>query len=807
MAGAAPGNCATSTSTTPTPTTSDLPPEHCIFKGEKVLDVNPNAWLQECADKLNLVKEDPWLYSNFNFIYQPSGLCTDAMACAFVQCGWTNKTTEILSKRPTDFADINMSELNPFPLNLPAKIVFPVSVGDIVCAVDYANENDLQISVKTSGHSYLGSSTMQGSLQINLRDFPKSSHEGGIVTCPSEADWPSSYSDLKTCPCKLARARGRSAVVRVGGGELWDEVYRAVMDWNAAVPGRNTTYDIYGGGAGSVGAAGGWLQGGGLCMGQERKAGIGIDRVLQLEMVLASGKHVKFGPTLWSNETSKLYPQTRAVSGSCNDNVHGDPAKWNWTTCEIEIPFKDLWKAVRGGGGGTYGIVTAVTYQLEDYEPYNPINLDYDALVAPFYKNQSQGKPVNMTVEVFKQKIYRFVLYFLFRPTFFNISGLEAYSNSCGNSAPMLAFDGSKSPERILLCLGNASWKDGEHGFQKAWNKFIDLDKETAETDEEREWWEYFKVPNPAIWTGGVWFNQRELFYLNESDGHWYHGNNKSQLTLADWGWEAMMTQAYPKWLSDNHALNQIIADYTPFGNPPVKDPPYMIKRGVVPIGRVQDYERPNIPGMASGRLAFLFPIDIIAREVPGLTDLFLVDLAKIGWPFSLHIMGGQVNFSSDGMDSVSTRYRTAAFQSYLQPTSMGTGGWNAASAAQWEPTVLALYKILFNSTWNFSYVRKNNDSDFEFLGGYEFNHMSPDMVGPLISETYGENTTWCPSDFNATQRKEKCLSPQLMVWGNETLDFLIRAKNTFDPDNRFNCTFCVGNDFRPIMPRPIKYT
>lgn len=38
---------------------------------------------------------------------------------------------------------------------------------------------------------------------------------------------------------------------------------------------------------------------------------------------------------------------------------------WEWVECGEEVAdFEDLWFAVRGGGGGTFGIVTAVYYQV-----------------------------------------------------------------------------------------------------------------------------------------------------------------------------------------------------------------------------------------------------------------------------------------------------------------------------------------------------------------------------------------------------------------------------------------------------------
>ena len=89
-------------------------------------------------------------------------------------------------------------------------------------------------------------------------------------------------------------------MLRVGGGEVWDDAYRAVDNANYWLQGAvNQTVEVMGGGSGTVSAAGGWMQGGGLGWGQERVWGYGADQVLELEMVLASGQHVKLGPSKW----------------------------------------------------------------------------------------------------------------------------------------------------------------------------------------------------------------------------------------------------------------------------------------------------------------------------------------------------------------------------------------------------------------------------------------------------------------------------------------------------------------------------
>ena len=105
--------------------------------------------------------------------------------------------------------------------------------------------------------------------------------------------------------------------------------------------------------------------------------GFGVDQVVQLEMVLPNGAHVKFGPTDWEDASAEGFtvPRTKFVSGVCRSNPdEHDEEKWIWERCpeDFGIDFNDLWFAVRGGGGGTWGVVTSVFLQLHDYLPVNP---------------------------------------------------------------------------------------------------------------------------------------------------------------------------------------------------------------------------------------------------------------------------------------------------------------------------------------------------------------------------------------------------------------------------------------------------
>jgi len=93
-------------------------------------------------------------------------------------------------------------------------------------------------------------------------------------------------------------------------------------------------------------------QGGGLGWGQERGWGMGADQVLEIEAILADGRHVKFHPIEWESVEGYIYPKTTKVAGYCNANVDADESDWIWGACEEPAPpFEDLWMAFRGGGG------------------------------------------------------------------------------------------------------------------------------------------------------------------------------------------------------------------------------------------------------------------------------------------------------------------------------------------------------------------------------------------------------------------------------------------------------------------------
>ena len=116
--------------------------------------------------------------------------------------------------------------------NIPEYTVTVKKVGDIQAAINFANDHNIPVTIKTTGHNYAGSSTGRGTLNIYMKDF----EEGTTMKTNSE------FSD--TCGGNFENT------IEVGGGQIWEEVYKAV----------GSDYHIVGGGGLTVSAAGGWLQ-------------------------------------------------------------------------------------------------------------------------------------------------------------------------------------------------------------------------------------------------------------------------------------------------------------------------------------------------------------------------------------------------------------------------------------------------------------------------------------------------------------------------------------------------------------------
>lgn len=173
------------------------------------------------------------------------------------------------------------------------RVVAAESAADIAAAVDFAREHDAGLVIKGTGHDYLGRSCAPGSLMIwthRIRD----------VTVHDDFVPAGSHADEAGVPA-----------ITVGAGTRWLEAYQALLPHGRYVQG---------GGCVTVGAAGGFVQGGGFGS-LSRRYGTAAGNMLEAEVVLASGEIV--------------------------------------TANAVQHP--DLFWTLRGGGGGTFGVVTRLT--------------------------------------------------------------------------------------------------------------------------------------------------------------------------------------------------------------------------------------------------------------------------------------------------------------------------------------------------------------------------------------------------------------------------------------------------------------
>ncbi|KAG5951673.1 hypothetical protein E4U53_002543 [Claviceps sorghi] len=174
------------------------------------------------------------------------------------------------------------------------------SASDIQSCVRFARRHRLRLVVKNTGHDCAGRSSAPHSFQIHTRLLKSISlHENFVTRKPATYHGP---------------------VVTLGAGVLQGEVY---------VHGAENGYTVLGGECPTVGAVGGFLQGGGVSSIHSFAKGLAVDNVLEYRVVTSDAL---------------------LVTASEDEN-------------------QDLFWALRGGGGGTFGIVTQATVRVFPDDP------------------------------------------------------------------------------------------------------------------------------------------------------------------------------------------------------------------------------------------------------------------------------------------------------------------------------------------------------------------------------------------------------------------------------------------------------
>jgi FAD/FMN-containing dehydrogenase len=179
----------------------------------------------------------------------------------------------------------------------PAAVVTPTSAADVQKAMAFAAAHNLKVAPRSGGHSYIGASTANGAMVLDLRQLP------------GDANYDAATGQVTVTPATSLYTMHRTL----------------------AAAGRGVPT----GTCPSVGAAGPALGGG---MGaQSRHAGLLCDQLTSASVVLPSGQ---------------------SVTASAASNP-------------------DLFWALRGGGGGNFGVTTSLTFATFPTKDVDVVNLNF----------------------------------------------------------------------------------------------------------------------------------------------------------------------------------------------------------------------------------------------------------------------------------------------------------------------------------------------------------------------------------------------------------------------------------------------
>ncbi|PPR06693.1 hypothetical protein CVT26_001454 [Gymnopilus dilepis] len=178
---------------------------------------------------------------------------------------------------------------------------------DIVAALKFVKSTGVRLVIKNTGHDFKGRSSAPGALALWTHNMKSLVHTPNFV--PKGCSMPP------------------QSAVTYGAGSQFQEIYQFAHD---------NKLDLVGGSDQSVGAAGGWHQGGGHSP-LSVTMGLGADRALQYTVVTTDG--------------------VLRTANACQNS--------------------DLFWALRGGGGGTFGVVLDITVQASPASSYRVANINW----------------------------------------------------------------------------------------------------------------------------------------------------------------------------------------------------------------------------------------------------------------------------------------------------------------------------------------------------------------------------------------------------------------------------------------------
>mmetsp|Transcript_18103 Transcript_18103/g.43533 ORF Transcript_18103/g.43533 Transcript_18103/m.43533 type:complete len:834 (+) Transcript_18103:86-2587(+) len=730
-----------------------------LFPSTEIQHVTTQDFLDSCTDELSIpyayrtnwhlqVSDPAVVNPNSN---QTSPLCMASLFCAFKGCnpnpnqGQENLTSSatiavnhcanlqgiftggdtskvIWDTLPADSEAYDWVKIPNNPSsNLPMKAIFPKNAEDVVAAVNFARENGIKISIKNSGHDYAGRSTKKGTLLLNMKKYNK--YSSSIVSCLE------GESFGKGDPCRLAKDRGKPGYVRVGGGENFAEMYLNVRSYNEAF---GYQFTAFGGASATVSPFGYsmWAGLSGTTGGRAR--GFGADQILKIEMVLASGDHVRFGPTDWDAPVSpQIYPQTKEVSGEClNDD--------EWGECDCDIPFELLWRSVRGGGPG-YGVILSLFLQLHKYEQYEVAGIAGCDFGLP-------DSPRNIKSMSVRSNFY--IAYYMQDEDFFD------GENAKHNGTDGFKAYGEVSYEKRSACSTPAT----------TLGSFF-CDGEGTSTQVVETYQTFVKNWNIASAPG---LSSPLSITLTDDDVQAFQECTKFGAEYKAWvdinqnaGGGGKPNRFDPEVKAKNYTYNPVMPDPNPNLNMYCNQNPGECLAA--------EADGPDMAPPTVGTAPVLIPNDLAQEAFNNYS--ISVNYAAFG-PGTMH--------GSDGMDSVTSAFRNA-------------GQWTSLFLGK-NPTFGPLYDDTFFAGAFQEFFQPNGTVRDEFgdivLPPYANPlHASPMMYGPMKNDTEKA----CPEDMTTLERDEKCFPLIEAVFGSKQLKVLMAAKGKIDPSNIFTCDFCVA--------------
>ncbi|KAJ7304827.1 FAD-binding domain-containing protein [Mycena albidolilacea] len=199
----------------------------------------------------------------------------------------------------TDGISCNQGEISPYYIDVRGP-------SDIQAAFEFSKGTGVPLSIKNTGHDYMGRSRRINSLGMWTHNLQTMGYDPRFVP-------------------ELCTSSHRA--ITVGAGVTFEQVYKFADDNDSM---------FIGGYAQTIGASGGWMMGGGHSV-LTPSFGLGVDRVLEIKIVTPDG-------------------QLRTANACQN---------------------ADLFWALRGGGGGTFGVVIESTHLVEQRIPIQVINMTF----------------------------------------------------------------------------------------------------------------------------------------------------------------------------------------------------------------------------------------------------------------------------------------------------------------------------------------------------------------------------------------------------------------------------------------------